>query len=109
MSKRPTVDQHLAEAINAMHGLLEEEAEGIAAEKRRAVLALLEMLAEDPVPVSIRLAAAIGRIDGILSAGYGYDYQYHITAGGGTIAAAHVPKAKDAPGNIIKPKSKRSH
>lgn len=109
MARRPTVDPKLADCIEQLDRLLRIEHNDASPRIRAATEELLDALKEEPRPVSVEIARQIGRLDELLRGEFSYNFQYHITVDGKTVAAANVPAASNAPDNRIKPKNKRKH
>lgn len=109
MARRPTVEEKLADCIEQLDRLLRAEHSDVSPRIREAMTELLDALSEEPRPVSVDIARQLGRLDELLRGEFAYNFQYHITVDGKTVAAANVPKAANAPDNRIKPKNKRKH
>lgn len=107
MARRPTVEKELAEAIDRLDSLLRTHHTDVSPRIAAAIAETIDALAESPLPVCVEIAREIGRIDELLQRSFAYNFQYHITADGKTIAAANTPKCANAPGTRIHPKIRR--
>lgn len=108
-SKRPSVSPALADAIEDLHRLLVQHHGTVSPETSTALQAALDSLTDEPAAVAVPVAAAIGRVDALLRAQWGYAFQYHIIVDGKTAASANTERCAAIPGHRIKPKTQRRH
>ena len=109
MARRPTVEPALAECIDQLDALLRLGHSDVSPRIRAAMDELVDALKEEPRPVSVDIARQLGRLDALLRGEFAYNFQYHITVDGKTVAAANIPKTANIPDNRIRPKGKRTH
>lgn len=108
-SRRPALSAALAEAIEDLHQLLVVHHSDLRPETVATLQAALAELRDEPPKVAVDVAAAIGRVDALLRAEWGYAFQYSIIVDGRTAAAANTEKCAAVEGHRIKPKQHRRH